>query len=198
MKRLHYVNLIGVLAVAALCIVQWRMNRQLNLEVRQLDRIRQEQEWKLLEQEHATKGISSDLEVFRSQFERADAETKEAARKLAAVERLVAQLERERDQLKQSVTNWAAAVAERDERYARETAQLRQSVTNWAGAVAQRDERLKEANTRLRELGNELNARTAKFNELATNYNATVQRLNELTSNYNAVVKQLNEARGAK
>ncbi len=198
MKRLHYLNLAGVLAVALLCVVQWRINRRLNLEVNRLDRANQEQADKLLRQEQSAKGVSSDLESFRSQFMRADAEAKENAGKLATVERLTRQLERERDQLKASVTNWAQTVAERDKLFSEESSRLRQSVTNWAGAVAQRDERIKEANTRIRSLGEELNTNVRKYNELATNYNATVLRLSELTSNYNAVVKQLNEARGAK
>ena len=57
---------------------------------------------------------------------------------------------------------------------------LKASVTNWAGAVASRDERLKEANVRIRQLADDLNASIRKFNDLATNHNAVVKELNEL------------------
>lgn len=198
MNRLHYINLVGVLAVAALCIVQWRINRSLNLEVGRLDRVRQEQENKLADQERMGKGLSQDLEGFKVQILKLGEDVREKSSKLSAAERQIQQLERDRDQLKQSVTNWAKAFEERDQRYKNETLALQQSVTNWSRAVTLRDDRLKEANQRIQSLGDQLNANAAKYNQLATNYNDAVQRLNSLTSNYNVVVKQLNEARGAK
>ena len=66
---------------------------------------------------------------------------------------------------------------------------------NWAAAVAERDEKLKEANVRLRDLSGQLNESVVKFNELASNHNASVLRFNELATNYNQVVTQLNQLR---
>lgn len=192
MKRLHLVNLIGVLLVAGLCVVQWQANRRLNLELNRLDRLNQEQADQLLRQADSAKGISADLESFRAQFIRADAEAKEHARKLATVERLVQQLERERDQLKTSVTNWAKAVADRDARFEAETARLQETVKSWEQAVAQRDERIQEANARIRQLGDELQAGVAKYNGLATNFNTTVKDYQELAARHEKLVNDWN------
>jgi chromosome segregation ATPase len=167
MKHLHYLNLIGVLSVAALCVVQWQMNRRLNLELSSLEKTRLDHEARIAEQDRTSKGLSSDLEGFRERFTRADTEAKEAGRKLADSELRMNQLERERDQ-------------------------LRESVTNWAGAVTMRDEQIKEANGRIRELADDLNGAIRKFNELATNHNAAVNDLNTRTRDYNALLEKYN------
>jgi predicted nucleic acid-binding Zn-ribbon protein len=80
--------------------------------------------------------------------------------------------------------------------------QLKDSITNWMNAVTQRDERIKEGNTQIRKLADDLTASVNKFNSLATNYNATVQQLNEVVTNrnemitrYNTLVEEVNKAR---
>lgn len=55
--------------------------------------------------------------------------------------------------------------------------QLKGAITNWANAVALRDERMKEANARIEQLAADLNASIRKYNELVTNYNAVVRTL---------------------
>lgn len=167
MKRLHYLNLIGVLAVAALCVVQWQINRRLNLELSRLEKTRLDHENKIAEQNRTTQGLTSDLESFRERFTRADTEARETGRKLGDSERQRNLLERERDQLQESVTNWASA-------------------------VTTRDEHLKEANGRIRELADDLNGAIRKFNELATNYNTAVNDLNTRTRDYNALAEKYN------
>jgi chromosome segregation ATPase len=167
MKRLHYFNLIGVFSVVALCVVQWQINRRLNLDLRQLEKTRLGHETRIAEQDRTMKGLSSDLESFRERFRRADTEAKETGRKLDDSERRMNQLERERDQ-------------------------LRESVTHWAGAVTMRDEQIKEANGRIRGLADELNAAIRKFNDLATNYNAAMNDLNTRTRDYNALLERYN------
>ena len=42
-RCLHWFNLAGVLALALLCVVQWRLNRQLNLELNAAEKARQQQ-----------------------------------------------------------------------------------------------------------------------------------------------------------
>ena len=42
-RFLHWFNLAGVLALALLCVVQWRLNRQLNLELNAAEKARQQQ-----------------------------------------------------------------------------------------------------------------------------------------------------------
>jgi uncharacterized phage infection (PIP) family protein YhgE len=173
MKRLDWINLLGVLALAALCAVQWQRDRRLNLEVNRLEKERIAQQEKISEQEKAAAGISADLARFKEQFKEAHTDANDARKTLRALEQKHDQLALERDQLKASVTNWAAA-------------------------VTARDESLKQANERLRDTTLRLNESILKFNELASNYNASVQRFNDLATNYNSVVTQLNEARGAK
>lgn len=173
MKHLHWINLVGVLVLAALCVAQWQANRRMNLEVNRLEKVRQTQEQKISEQEKAASGLNADLMRFKEQFREAHADASEARQSSRKLEGENSQLLREREQLKVSVTNWAAA-------------------------VTARDESLKEANERLRDTASRLNESILKFNELASNYNASIKRFNELATNYNSVVTQLNEARGGK
>jgi len=167
MKRLHYFNLIGVFSVAALCVVQWQINRRLNLDLRRLEKTRLDQETRIAEQGRTMKGVSSDLESFRERFTRAESEAKETGRKFADSEGRMNQLGRERDE-------------------------LRESVNHWAGAVAMRDEQIKGANGRIRGLADDLNAAIRKFNDLATNYNAAVNELDTRTREYNALLEKYN------
>jgi chromosome segregation ATPase len=170
MKHLRWINLLGVLALAALCAVQWQRDRRLNLEVNRLEKARQAQDVKISEQEKAASGLSADLARFKEQFKEAHVDASEARTTLRKVEQENAQLAHEREQLKASVTNWSAA-------------------------VTARDNSIRELNDRLRDTTARLNDSIVKFNELATNYNASVQRFNELATNYNSVVTQLNELR---
>jgi chromosome segregation ATPase len=170
MKRLGWINLVGVVALAILCAVQWQRDRRLNLEVNRLEKERQAQQQKISEHEKTASGLNADLTRFKEQFKEAHADANDARTALRKTEEEKSQLLRERDQLKASVTNWAAA-------------------------VAARDESLRDLNARLRDATTRLNESLVKFNELATNYNASIQRFNDLATNYNSVVTQLNELR---
>jgi chromosome segregation ATPase len=156
-RRWQWLNLGGVLVLVALCVLQWQRDRALNLDLNQNETTRLTQQDKLAEQEKQLRGVTDDLALFKEQLGRTQSELGESRKKLQELERSHQQLSAERDQLKESVTNWA-------------------------NAVAVRDERLKSANDRIRELANQLNASIQKFNELATNYNGVVQNLNELRS----------------
>jgi chromosome segregation ATPase len=153
----QWANLSGVLALVLLCVLQWRRDRLLNLELNRSEKIRHGQEQKLGEHEKSLQGLTDDLALFKEQLGRAQSELSESRKRTAELERSSQQLSTERDQLKESVTNWA-------------------------NAVAVRDERLTTANNRIRDLADQLNASVQKFNELATNYNAVVQSLNETRS----------------
>ena len=156
MKRpLQFVNLSGVLILAAVCVFQWQRDRRLNLDLRQSERTRQAHEQKLDEQDRNLRGLNSDLTQLKEQLGHIHSEAKDAQKKLEEAGRENRQLTVERDQ-------------------------LLQSVTNWSHAVTVRDLRLTEANERIHLLAADLNASIQKFNELATNYNAVVQSLNEL------------------
>jgi chromosome segregation ATPase len=155
MNRLHCVNLIGVLALAALCVAQWQRDRRLNLEINRLERQRFDREAGVAKQEQAMRGLNADLAQFKEQFGKSSSELNDVHQKFRAAERDLLQLTRERDQLKSSITNWASA-------------------------VATRDERLKEASVQTRRLADELNGSIRRFNELASNHNGIVKDLNEL------------------
>ncbi len=155
MKRLHYVNLIGVLALVVLCVAQWRHDRQLNLEINRLEKARLDLEGRLVEQERDARGLKADLLEFKDSLTTTQAGLNETQAKLLTAERQLRQVAAERDQ-------------------------LRATLTNWATAVEVRDRHLEQANNRIRELADELNASIIRFNELATNYNAVVKDLNEL------------------
>jgi chromosome segregation ATPase len=154
-KQLHYFNFFGVLALAALCVAQWHRDRQLNLEINRLEKTRFEQAARFIEQEHAAKSAVADLARFKELFTKSHDDLADALQKLRTTERLTNQLTLER-------------------------AQLRTSITNWAAAVATRDERLKEANGKIHRLSDELNASVRKFNELATNYVTVITERNDL------------------
>jgi chromosome segregation ATPase len=155
MNRLvQYLNLLGVLALAALCVVQWQRNRQLNLEVNRLEGVHHEQVQKLAEQEKSLRGLNEDLAHFKEKFGLTHSNWTEAVASLRKTETENIRIVQERDQLKGSISNWS-------------------------GAVAARDLRLEEANQQIRSLSDKLNDSIHKFNSLATNYNSVVKQLDE-------------------
>jgi len=153
-RKLQFVNLFGVLALAALCVVQWRQNRTLNLGLNDLEKVRQAQDQKLTEQDKTVRGLTDDLARFKEQFTSAKGELTETRERLSVAERTATQISTERDQ-------------------------LQTSLTNWMNAVTERDTKLKEANERITELVGHLNVSVEKFNTLVTNYNNVVKELNE-------------------
>lgn len=163
-RKLQFVNLFGVLALAALCVVQWRQNRQLNLGWNDLEKNRQAQEQKLAEQDKAMRGLTDDLARFKEQFTSAKGELTETKEKLNGAERTLLQVSTEREQ-------------------------LQINLTNWMNAVTERDAKLKEANERITEVVGRLNESVAKFNELVTNHNDVVARYNELVQKKPAASK---------
>ena len=155
MKRLQLINLFGVLALAALCVMQWRRDRQLNLEINRLEQTRLEQASRLAVEEQSKRGLDADLAQLKESFLKMQQNLNEARAQLQAAEREALRTAAQRDELKAGVTNWA-------------------------GAVANRDELLKQANARIRQLADELNVSIRRFNDLATNHNVLVRELNDL------------------
>lgn len=153
-RLLAYLNLLGVLILTGLCILQWRANRTLNLDVNRLEQANQTQAARLDEQARDLRGLTSDLERFRGQLGTTTLSQKDAEGKLRASEHLVAQLANERDQLKASIAQWTAA-------------------------VIARDERLAEANTRIRDLSAQLNDTATRYNALVATHNDLVRQVND-------------------
>ena len=157
MKFFAWFNVLGILALAVLCAFQWKENRDANLRAVSLDKTCQEQADKL-------KGCLSDLDGFREQQDRCDAD-------LAKAEAQAASLRSERDQLASARDR---AVAERDQ-VADAMKQSKAIVDKWAAAVNERDESIKKAIGEINTLAKERNDAIAKFNELAEKYNALVK-----------------------
>ena len=153
-RALTWINLSGVLLLAVLCALQWRTNRALNLQVNSLESTRIAQAAQLDEKAAALRGLTSDLDRFREQLGTTTLSQKDAETKLRASERLAAQLASERDQLKDSIAQWTAA-------------------------VAARDERLTEASARIRDLSAKLNDTVAKYNALVASHNDLVKQVND-------------------
>lgn len=168
MRVLAFINLAGLLALGVLCVAQWQENRRLNQDVNRLEAVRIELTDELKEREEVVAGQGRDLDDFRDRL----LETTES------LKRVEGELALERH------TN-EALVSERE--------QLRDSVKKWSAAVETRDERIRENQDRLREIGERLNDTVTKYNELATNYNESVELLNERTTAYNELVERYNE-----
>ena len=149
-SRLKYVNFFGVLALAALCIAQWQRDRCLNLEISRLDQVRLQQAAKIDEQAGLLKGLNEDLGQLKTSLVNEQTLRSQVEQKVVAVESTNQQLALERDELKAAITNWA-------------------------NAVAVRDERMKEANARIEQLAADLNTSIRKYNELVTNRNAAAK-----------------------
>ncbi len=152
--QLKYANLFGVLALAALCVCQWTHDRRLNLHVKRLDQIRLEQAAKIDQQASQLNGLNEDLGQLKTSLATERSLRSQVEQKLETAQATSQQLTLERDQFKGAISNWA-------------------------NAVALRDERMKEANARIEELAADLNASIRKYNELVTNYNAVVKALSE-------------------
>ncbi len=150
--QLKYLNLVGVVALACLCVTQWLHDRRLNPEIKRLDQVRLEQSAKIDEQSNQLKGLNEDLDQLKTSL---------------VTERTL------RSQIEEKLETADAA----NEKLTLERDQLKGAISNWANAVALRDERMKEANTRIEELAADLNASIRKYNELVTNYNAAVKAL---------------------
>ena len=147
---LKYLNLFGVLALAALCIAQWQRDRRLNLEIGHLDQMRLQQAAKIDEQANLLKGLNEDLGQLKTSLANEQTLRSQVEQKVASTESANQQLVLERDQLKTAITNWS-------------------------NAVTLRDERMKEANARIEQLAADLNASIRKYNELITNRTAGVK-----------------------
>ena len=61
-RILHIFNLLGVIVLAGVCIYQWRINREVNLEANRLEKLRIEHTAKIEEQEKTIAGYVAELD----------------------------------------------------------------------------------------------------------------------------------------
>jgi chromosome segregation ATPase len=149
-RFLQYFNLLGIGSLCLLCCLQWRNNRQLNLQINHLEQTGIELQRQVAIQAKTISGQTADLDDFRHRLELSEAALKESQDKFAA-------LAAQRDQL----------ITERD--------QLKTALAQWTAAVAQRDAVIKAANEQIMKLTADRNDAIGKFNELANRYNGLVK-----------------------
>lgn len=154
-RFLHLFNLLGVLALSALCLMQWWTNRELNLKLIHSEQVCIDHSRKLLELEKTCAGQGSDLESLQTHLARLRDELHQTAGQLDSAQRDLALANAEREPLKSSLTNWATAVEARDKQLAESKLQL-QLLT------AQRNDSI------------------TSFNELAERHNKLVKEWNQL------------------
>jgi chromosome segregation ATPase len=120
-RVLQWVNFVGVLALACLCVVQWKVNRRLNLETADLERVRIVQDAKISEQSKTIRDQAADLDEFRTRVRLSEDALADAERKLRA-------LQAERDRLATSLNQYAAAVTQRDAVIKQAAAEIEEAV----------------------------------------------------------------------
>ncbi len=163
---LSWINLGGVAVLAGLCVVQWSVNRRIELDRLALEKVRVEHEGRLAEQTRRLAGQTADLESFRRHVIEANAAVRTNEARFNALERELDALRGERDHLRTSMTNWMIAVRERDEHLGRAAGELKRVVEERDAMVA----RVNELGGRHNKLVEELNQRTRDFNELVAKY----------------------------
>ena len=154
-KLLQTVNFILALALAAICLVQWRRERTYHLEIVNLDKTRQEQVIKIEQDERQIHGYREDLADFKK-----------------PVEKMQASLEEQEG----VITSNRAQIARLD----LENAQLKNAVDAWKKGVADRDDAIKKQNESIRKVAAERDDMVKKFNDLAKQQNEVVQKYNDL------------------
>ena len=160
-RFLQVLNLLGILALAGLCVVQWRTNSRLASDVLNLELTRRRLTAHVAEQDRRIADDTADLDDFRRRVALAESELKDLQRKLTTVtdqrDQLAIQCKQllaQRDQLKSAIDAYAAAVTARDKVIAHEADELKK-------LAADRDQVVKQ------------------FNDLADKYNAVVKQLND-------------------
>jgi chromosome segregation ATPase len=152
-RFLHLLNFLGVVALAVLCVVQWRSGSRDDRRLQDLEQTRVEQDARLAQQARQLAGATADMEEFRKRLVESQAALKEAR---AAGDAGAAQLRQ--------------ATVERD--------QFKAAVEQWAAAVAARDQALQQAGEQTRQLAKARDEAVRRFNELVARYNVLVDQVN--------------------
>jgi chromosome segregation ATPase len=116
MKRFFDVfNLLGIGALAWLCVAQWTTNGQLSRENDRLETIRLQQAATIETQRQTIAGQAEDLDEFRSRLATAETQLKDLTLQLEKVTAEKNQAITDRDRLKATLDQWVAAVKQRDD-----------------------------------------------------------------------------------
>jgi uncharacterized coiled-coil DUF342 family protein len=153
-RLITYLNFLGVLVLAILCIIQWQANSQIDAQLGHVNQIRLDQAAKLTEQDATLNQNSSDLADLRQRLSLSESDLKEAGDKITAANQQRDEMAAQRDQLKAALDKWVAACAARDQ-------DLKQAAEQIQKLTADRDQAIQ------------------KFNDLADKYNGVVKQLND-------------------
>ena len=116
-RLLQYVNFIGIVVLhTPLSCLQWEANRRFNLRVIALEKNRLEQMAKIAARRRQSANKPADLDDFRHRVSALDAVLEESDAKVRTLTMAKEQLTAERDQLKATVAQFAAAIMQRDAR----------------------------------------------------------------------------------
>jgi len=196
-RFLTTLNLLGVLALAGLCGLQWQANSALHRQTADMESVHLKQEAQLEKQTQTIAGQAADLEDFRTRLTKTNDDLKTASASLADAKAQVASKQDELKALGLERDGLAAKVKAMDG----EQALLAKQLTDWSTAVDARDAVIAKQNALVTALGKarndaiaQSNAVTEKFNALAGDREEAVKKFNDLVAKYNDLVAQVNEA----
>jgi chromosome segregation ATPase len=154
------VNLLGVLALAALCAVQWRVDGQLHSQINDLEKTNQDLTSQVAQRDERIRQDADDLDDFRRRLTLAESQLADQERKLTALSLQCQQLTADRTDL----------LKQRD--------QLVAALQTWKAAVTERDDAIRRIGDELKTTGANRDQIVAKYNDLVNQYNAVVNELN--------------------
>ena len=172
-RALTAINLIGVLALAALCAVQWRGGNEMAHTIAGLQTTVRHQADTIDQQTKTLAENAADLDEFRQRLSASETLLKDVQRQLVVMTGDRDRVTAERDQLTAEVTalksaldKWMAAV-KADEA----------DIKDRDDAIKSRDAVLHQANDQLQTLAAQRNDAVTKYNDLVNQYNALVKQV---------------------
>jgi uncharacterized coiled-coil DUF342 family protein len=185
----HMVNFMGVIALVALCWVQWGENRTVSRRAVAAETSRAELQIKLQDAQHTIDADKKDLDEFRDRLTQAQKD-----------------IEKNKADLTEAVAQQETLRTERD-LYHTNALALQTALEKWKAALAERENALNQANDAVVKIAADRNDAVKKLNALVTNYNTgikstndqlqqmatdrneAVQRFNDLAAKYNALIQ---------
>jgi chromosome segregation ATPase len=156
-RALYILNLLGIVALVALCVAQWHRSSRDDRLIQSLEQARVEQGARLDKQAVQLVGSAGGLEELRHRLTDSQAELSEAHSRLDARTADLIHLRAECQQLQATLRQWAAA-------------------------IATRDQALQKASGDIQELTVARDQAVAKFNQVVARYNALVAENNRPTT----------------
>ena len=154
-RVIQSLNLVGVAALAALCVVQWRANSRATESASRLEQVRQVQAAKLDEQTKTLQSDEAQLDDLHQHLSRTESALKAEQAELSAANAARNALVEEREQLHRALNQWQAALRERDAAIGRAGEQIQK-------LALERDDAVRRSNELVASLGHAPPAGTAE------------------------------------